>query len=301
MGTQEIWSEYMREHPLGTTSVTCTTTKIFRLWAFQAKVYSQNNEDGILFYILHTIRPSVCEDKQLCVVELGCGDGYENNSSNLIRHHGYCGILVDGNQENITRARIFLEGKSDVTHILHHWMTRDNIVPLLSTSMPVSWSLDVLILDIDGNDFWVLRSIMASGRWTPRVIMVEYQDILGPTVAMTIPYDENFYAWVNPWNSRGCEDGPNFSGASLMAFVRLLRPYGYVFVGCEPKGFNGFFVHQECLPSESSGNFLPVFHDDEIPVLFQLIPKVREGMKHRFTHVKDAPWIDPFAICQEGK
>lgn len=293
MEVRRIWSEYMTRYPLynpAPSVVSSAVGHLFRLWAFEAKQYSQNEEDGILYYILQQVNQILpVSQGRPCVVELGSGDGYQNNSSNLIQHHGYCGVLVDGNRDFVTRAQTFFQGKSDVVRIIHRWITRDNIVPLLLKEIESTWCMDVLILDIDGNDFWVLQSVIESGHWKPRVILVEYQDILGPVVSKTIPYDENYYTWVNPWNSRGCKDGPNFSGASLMAFVRLLRPYNYLFVGCEPNGFNGFFVHKDCIPPD-----LHVFQDDEIPIMFDIIPKVRDGIRNRFPFVKDAPWVDPF-------
>src|SRR5262245_66527781 len=47
-------------------------------------VYSQTGEDGILWYIF-----SLVGTTNKTLVEIGAGDGIENNSANLLVHHGW--------------------------------------------------------------------------------------------------------------------------------------------------------------------------------------------------------------------
>jgi hypothetical protein len=49
----------------------------------------------------------------------------------------------------------------------------------------------LLSIDLDGVDHWIWKSIIAI---EPRVVVVEYQDIIGPDKAITAPYDDNFDA-----------------------------------------------------------------------------------------------------------
>src|SRR5580692_993562 len=66
------------------------------------RCYSQNSEDGILLYIF-----SLLGTTNRRVVEISAGDGIECNAANLIINHGWRGLLVDGDSEQIARGRAF--------------------------------------------------------------------------------------------------------------------------------------------------------------------------------------------------
>ena len=114
---------------------------------------------------------------------------------------------------------------------------------------------------------------------TPRVVVVEFQDILGPERAWTVPYADDFRADRYPTT-----DGmPNFAGASLPAFVKLGRRKGYRLVGANRYGFNAFFVRNGL-----ADELLP-----EVPAAACLThPKVREQADKRFATVAHLPWVE---------
>jgi hypothetical protein len=60
------------------------------------RCYSQFEEDGIILYLLTCIGK-----KTRSVVEIGCGNGSECMSANLIINHGYKGYLFDGDDNNV--------------------------------------------------------------------------------------------------------------------------------------------------------------------------------------------------------
>lgn len=246
------------------------------IWRYGCKVYSQNGEDGILYKIFQSIGTT-----NKITVELCAGDGIECNSGNLILNHGFKGYLFDGSMDNITSGMKYYEkkGEKDATifervNFAYSWITAENIVGLLE-QCELPKTIDLLITDIDGNDYWVLKSIIDSGM-RPRVICVEYQDILGPIRSVTIPYNPNFNH-----QHYDCWQGPNYCGASLMAFINLLKDYA--FVGCEALGFNGFFVLRDELGSlKEMTNITPCFE----------IPKVIFGMKERQPRTASLQWIE---------
>jgi hypothetical protein len=60
------------------------------------------------------------------------------------------------------------------------------------------------------------------------------QCAVGPNRAVAAPYHEQF---------RNTDSSSvHFSGASLLAFMKLAKRKGYRFVGCNAYGFNAFFV-----------------------------------------------------------
>ena len=74
--------------------------------------------------------------------------------------------------------------------------------------------IDLLNLDIDGSDYWLWKAIRVV---QPRVVIVEYHDILGPDRAWTIPYKEDFNLKDYPVN----RINNNYCGASLQPLSNL--------------------------------------------------------------------------------
>src|SRR3954464_4372196 len=66
----------------------------------ESKVYSQFREDGILQLIFDRIGVT---DRRF--VEFGIGNGKECNTANLSIHHGWPGLLMDGNPTDVEKAR----------------------------------------------------------------------------------------------------------------------------------------------------------------------------------------------------
>lgn len=236
--------------------------------------HSQTDEDGILLFLF-----SVLGIGRKLSVEICAADGIECNTANLILNHGWHGLLVDGDKTKVERGiRYFAQSKSTYVYpprFVCSWITRKSVDDLL-VSNGFSGEIDLLSLDLDGMDYWIWESITAV---TPRVVVVEYQDILGPDRSWTVPYADDFSARSYPMT-----DGmPNFAGASLSAFVKLGRRKGYRLVGVNRYGYNAFFVRNG-------------LGEDLVPEIdardcFRH-PKVQWGMQKRFPTVKDLPWVE---------
>src|SRR4029077_13460873 len=93
--------------------------------------------------------------------------------------------------------------------------------------------IDLLSLDIDGIDYWVWNAIECI---QPRVVVLEFNQGLGATKAVTVPNKPDF---VYDWNHS------YYGGASLPAFIKLGRKKGYRLVGTETTGVNAFFVRSD--------------------------------------------------------
>lgn len=186
-----------------------------------AKLYSQCDEDGILAEIFGRIGIGAKGSKFL---EIGCGDGLENNTHALLLA-GWQGTWVDGNPKNIERIRASLP-ESPILKVVQQMVDPENVVPLLSKD------LDFLSLDIDGNDLHVLRAILKVAR--PKVMCVEYNAKFPPPHVVTMAYNPA-HAWA----------GDDYQGASLQAFVDVAE--GYRLVACSIAGTNAFFVRDDCV------------------------------------------------------
>jgi len=199
------------------------------------RVRSQNGEDGILLFVFALIGTT---NKK--VLEICAGDGQTCNAANLILNHGWEGFLFDGSEENVKSGIEFYKTHPDTRawppKFKQAWITRDNITELVS-SLNLSGEIDLLSLDIDGNDYWIFEALDTV---TPRVVIAEYQQAWGPDVAVTQRYQEDFskqaYQQKHP--------GPFYEGASLRALVNLADSKGLRLIGHERKCFNAIFMRK---------------------------------------------------------
>jgi len=238
------------------------------------RVYSDNEEDGILLYIFSLIGMT---NKK--VVDIGSGAVQGSNSANLIVNHGWVGLLIEGNERAIEAARNFYSACPDTKNypplLVHAWVTAENINAKISEH-GFAGEIDLLSIDIDGIDYWMWKAIDCIH---PRVVIVEYQDIIGPNKALTIPYRPDFKRSDYDVNVRD----PLYAGASLPAFIKLGKQKGYRLVGCNRYGYNAFFVRSdlgmECLPR------VPVESCFKHPWNVY-------GMENLFPEVQDMDWVE---------
>lgn len=197
------------------------------------KVYSQFEEDGILVYIF-----SVIGTTNKRVVEICAGDGIQCMAANLIINHGWEGLLFDGDKNSVDRGiKFFASNQSTFLHppiFKQAWLTRKNINHLISEN-GFQGGIDLLSLDIDGNDYYIMEVIKVI---KPRVIICETHNVIPSDMALTIPYREDFYY------SDG-KQHEEFRSVSLLAMKKLLFKKGYRLVGSHRYGFNAIFMLNE--------------------------------------------------------
>jgi hypothetical protein len=217
------------------------------------KVYSQNDEDGIIQEIFLRIGTT---DRRF--VEFGVQTGVECNTVKLLIE-GWRGLWIDADpmKVGIMRRKFapFLD-RSQLT-LLDNLVTAENINALL-THAGMDGEIDLLGIDIDYNDYWVWKAIEVV---RPRVVVIEYNAAFRPPLSITVPYDPH-----------GRWDGSNYYGASLEALVRLGAAKGYAIVGCSIAGVNAFFVRADlagdkfCTPATAEEHYEPPRH------YFHLLP-----------------------------
>jgi len=237
------------------------------------RCYSQFEEDGIILYVL-----SMVGFKTRTVVEMCCGTGDECMATNLVLNHGFDGYMVDGDPANISHAERFFRMRKDCLLfppvLRSAWITPDNVNELL-LEMGARGEVDVLSLDMDGNDYWVLDAITAV---SPRLLVAETQNIIPGNLSLTIPYRPDF---DSGWNKAPGEQ--DFRGASLAAMVKLGRSKGYRLIGAHRHGFNVFFLR-----SDLASDVFPEVSIDEVHDNHW----TRVGQANRWPVVKDKGWIE---------
>jgi hypothetical protein len=200
---------------------------------FEMKVHSQGGEDGILLYIFSQIGTT-----NRRFVEFGVGDGQQCNTANLSINFGWEGLLLECDQQKAIAAQNYYAAKlaahASSVQIAHRLVTAENINPILADHGVVG-EIDLLSIDIDGNDYWVWKAITAV---QPRVVVIEYNASIGAEEALTVKYDPNFDRFAK-------HPSGYYHGASLAALTKLAASKGYRLVGCDSDGVNAFFVRED--------------------------------------------------------
>ncbi|SFG89687.1 hypothetical protein SAMN05660649_03068 [Desulfotomaculum arcticum] len=193
------------------------------------KVFSQWGEDGIIQYILSKI-PIENE----IFIEIGMENYTESNTRFLLINDNWKGLIIDGNSKSIKYIKSDpIYWKHDLTAICK-FITRENINDLIA-SAGISGDIGLLSIDIDGNDYWIWDAITMV---SPRIVICEYNTVLGDDYAITIPYDPHFIATQAHYSGL-------YFGCSLPALCKLADAKGYDFIGSNSVGVNAFFVRKD--------------------------------------------------------
>ncbi len=197
-----------------------------RLNRYEAQVFSEGGEDGILGEIFRRIGVS-----SRTLVEIGAGDGLQNNTAFLVLQD-WQAFWVEADEGAVATIRRNLRQPlaAGRLKVAQTFVTAENIAQILR-QMEVPQEVDLLSLDIDRNTYWIWAAL---GPWRARVVVVEYNASLPPEVDWKVDYHPE-----RGWN------GTFYYGASLKAYELLGRQLGYALVGCSLNGVNAFFVRQD--------------------------------------------------------
>lgn len=212
-----------------------------RLTRSQYQIYSQFGEDGMIAEIFARIGTT-----NRFFVEIGAGDGRENNTTSLLLED-WTGIWLEGAGRRVSAIRrdfadLIGCGSLRVEQAL---VTAENIEQLLS-SLDAPEEPDLMSIDIDGNDYWVWKALE---RYAPRVLVIEYNALFRERIQ-----------WVMRYNPSHVWNGSSYFGASLKSLELLGAHKGYDLVGCNFHGINAFFVRSDLAPERFSAPFTAEHH-----------------------------------------
>lgn len=169
----------------------------------ERSVFSQFGEDGVIERLFEIIPPG-----PKYAVEFGALDGVKNsNTRNLILSHGWSALLIEGEPKRANSMIKTYAGMPKVKAI-QAWVYPGNIEILFEENgVPVD--LDLLVIDIDSNDYYVWRAIHD---FHPKIVQVEANPSFPPPKLMVIAFDP-----MNYW------DGSNYHGASAQTWYNLAK------------------------------------------------------------------------------
>jgi hypothetical protein len=211
-----------------------------RLLSSGYKVFSQNQEDGMIIEVFRRIGTTSRR-----FIEVGIQDGLECNSAFLLMQ-GWTGTWIEGSKQSADKARVAFE--SYPVQVLNRYITAANADELIAEIAGID-ELDLLSIDTDTIDYWIWQGIKKA---KPRLVVIEYNATWPPFIRKTVANDP-LMLW----------DGTNFTGASLGALEALGREKGYCLVGCSLAGVNAFFVREDligdkfCAPFTAENHYEP--------------------------------------------
>jgi hypothetical protein len=239
--------------------------------------FSEFEEDGHLLYLL-----TLAGSTSRTVVEISSQDGRVCMATNLLVHQRWRGFLFDGDPVFVREGQRFFAAhpatRSAPPVMRAEWFTRENVNQVLSAA-GVPDEIDVLSLDIDGNDLYLWSAM----KMRPRILICEFNNAVPSELALTIPYKPDFsFVALSP-------DQAMFRSASLAAFVAVGRRKGYRLVGTNALGFNAIFLRDDVLAAE-----MP-----EIPAsTLDANPAAEEVRRRWWPRLSQLDWIE---VSPDGK
>jgi hypothetical protein len=190
------------------------------------KVYSQNNEDGIIHYLL-----TMLSIKNPKFIEIGTESRYqETNTRFLYESTDSEGLIID-NFLDIKYLEKELEKWKGRIKLAKECVSSENINLILSNNN-FHKDLDIFSLDIDGVDYWIIDSLPPK---ISKIFIAEYNPFFGHNLEITVPNIKNFNR-TNYHYSNLC------FGMSLKALINIMKKKGYIFLGVNNLKNNAFFV-----------------------------------------------------------
>ncbi|MEP6706665.1 MAG: hypothetical protein ABJC05_04060 [Pyrinomonadaceae bacterium] len=188
--------------------------------------FSRWSEESILNRLIGELLPA---DHYHSAVDIGAGDGVRWSNTYALFSQGWRGLGVEGDPRRVIKlARAYqrypnaFAGRARVTP--------RTVIPLLN-AYEIEKDFSVLSLDIDGNDYWVLRALL--GEFRPRLIVTEINEKIPPPIRFIVKYNPDF------------ELRHHFFGYSIASLADLSAEFDYSIVALE---YNNAFLAANELP-----------------------------------------------------
>ena len=199
---------------------------------YEFKIFSQFGDDGIIQYLIKNV-----SIENNTFIEFGVENYLESNTRFLMMASNWSGFVMDGSPEAMNSLkRQSWYWKYSLTHKTA-FIDQDNINTLLADTG--FSNIGLLHVDLDGNDYHILKEIDLSNLH-PSIIIMEYNSVFGHERAITVPYSKDFVRTEAHYSNL-------FFGASLAALHYAAVKKGYCLVGCNLAGNNAYFVRKDLL------------------------------------------------------
>jgi hypothetical protein len=192
------------------------------------RVFSNFDEERILRNYIADLLPA---GRRHTAVDLGAGDGIRHSNTHALFAAGWAGLAVEADSRRAYRlARTYR--KHPRVYVSRCRVTPHNVVALLE-AYELEPEFDVLSLDIDSYDYWVLDALLA--RFRPRLIVTEINEKIPPPIKFVVKYDADFQL------------RHHFYGYSIESLTELCARHAYALLELEYN--NAFLAPAELAPA----------------------------------------------------
>jgi len=216
---------------------------------------SQYGETGIIVYLLEylDIKPKYCVEFGAGMVHTVQKKGTANIRYLYDKYRSKC-LYFEIVEQKIRQSEAKYRKQIKIETI-----TASNVNDIF-LKYEVPEDLDVLVIDVDGQDYWIWKSL----NYNPKILLIEFNPTLSIEEDKVMHYDESHYKWRNT----NCL----YYGASIGALKKLGIEKGYSLVYKTER--NLVFVKKELI-------------DVDIP-LKKLHPKILKDFKRKY--IEEQKW-----------
>jgi len=223
------------------------------------KKFSQNCEDGVLNFLINKIKI-----EKINSIEIGF-DPLENNLlyNTIVCRRGNLNIFVELDKEKCELLKhlsnFFKKDFQKNLKVINDKITPENINKLINSNFKKN-EIDILSLDVDGLDYYILKEI----NFFPKIMIIEYNKYF-QTKPISILNDPKHH-----WQGRN----DLYWGASITAISSLMKKKGYFLAYMESSYVNAFFVRNE---------YKYLFNEVDC------VKAIAKGTNIKFSYIKKSP------------
>ena len=192
-----------------------------KLTEYSFNKYSQFGEDGIIEIIFKIIRTN----SKLCV-EFGAWDGFHLSNTANLWTNGWKGILIEGNKRRFNHLCSNVKKFNCICINAFVERNGNNSLESLLTNHGISEQVDLLSIDIDGNDYYIFESLKEI---RPRVIICEYNPTIPAEIELLAEYDNYFGCSVASLNNLAIRKGYALVAITQTNCIFVLKEFEILF------------------------------------------------------------------------
>lgn len=167
---------------------------------YRKNVYSQNGEDGVTQEILRRLK---INKGWFC--EFGAWDGKYLSNTYVLISKGWKGVYIEGNKDKYDQLIRNVNKFEDKIYPVCAYISAvgKNSLDNILANTPLPHDFEILSIDIDGNDYFVWKSLK---RYRPKVVIVEVNSGYEPSVKKISTKNDrgtSFYSMVQLGAKKG--------------------------------------------------------------------------------------------------
>jgi len=252
-------------------------SKITNLNDLDYKIFSQNGEDGIIDYILECLKI-----KKPNFIEIGIGDYSESNTRFIFETRSLRGLVIDCLSDLKKKINQNIKSWKGELNIEEIFISTENILEILDKNN--FYSTDLLSIDIDGIDYWILNKLKKN---YSKIIVLEYNSVFGNNIEVTVPN-------INSFNRSNYHFSNLCYGMSLKAAIKLMDKKNYYFLGTNYLKNNAFFISKDFPKSQ----FFPNLEIEQISEATNSYLTESRNTKGKLNFLKGADKLKEIMKCK---